>query len=230
MNKRLACIASHIEMGKGMIDVGTDHAYLPVEMIRRGYTGQVFASDIRKGPLLAARRTAEEAGVSDRITLQLCDGLDACDPDVVDTIVIAGMGGDTICGILDRAEWCMSETYHLILQPMTKAEVLRYWLVHNEFAILQEDLVKDAGTIYQVFTARFGGETRLRDAELFSGSYSLIQKQALTREYLEQLNRRNEKILSGLEKDGTDRREGKLRIHRNIQAGLKEMIQCENGQ
>lgn len=228
MNKRLSCIASHIRDGIGMIDVGTDHAYIPVEMLKRGYPGRVFASDIHEGPLQAARRTAEEAGVSENLTLQLCDGLDACDPEAVDTIVIAGVGGDTICGILDRAEWCMSEDYLLVLQPMTKAEVLRYWLVHNEFAIISEELVKDSGVIYQVFTARFGGCTKLRDAELFTGSYELIRNQALTGEFLRGIKERNDKTIQGLMHDTTDRNAGKLQIYRDIEEGLKEMLQYEN--
>lgn len=73
----------------------------------------------------------------------------------MDTIVIAGMGGDMICRILDEAEWCMSGKYKLILQPMTKQDILRYWLVNNGFEICRELIAEDAGVLYQILTDAF---------------------------------------------------------------------------
>ena len=133
MNKRMHAIVKYIEPGRGLIDVGTDHGYLPAWMASHGYHGNIIAADINAAPLQKARENAEKAGVTDRITFQLCDGLEQCKPESVDTIIIAGMGGDMICRILDLAEWCMDRRYKLILQPMTKSEVLRYWLTNNEF-------------------------------------------------------------------------------------------------
>ena len=183
MNKRLQAIEALVRPGRGLIDVGTDHGYLPVSLARHGYPGALFASDLREGPLNAARRSAREAGLSERITFQLCDGLELCDPDAVDTIVIAGMGGDTVCGILDRAEWCLDPRYRLILQPMTRAEVLRYWLTNNGFVIEEERLVEDAGEIYALLSARFGGEMRLSDAELYTGAFDLVEGERLWPEF-----------------------------------------------
>ena len=142
MNKRMHAIVKYIEPGRGLIDVGTDHGYLPTWMASHGYHGNIIAADINAAPLQKARENAEKAGVTDRITFQLCDGLEQCKPESVDTIIIAGMGGDLICRILDLAEWCMDRRYKLILQPMTKSEVLRYWLTNNEFEILAEDLAR----------------------------------------------------------------------------------------
>ncbi len=115
MNKRLSAIAALVKEGKGLVDVGTDHGYLPAYLAASGYKGALYASDINEGPLQSARRTAAEAGLSDRIRFLLCDGLRLCPPEEIDTIVIAGMGGDMIVKILDEAEWCMDPRYHLIL-------------------------------------------------------------------------------------------------------------------
>lgn len=177
MNQRLEAICRLIRPGIGLIDVGTDHGYLPERLALSGYPGRIIASDLREGPLAAARRTAATSGVSERIEFTLSDGLDACPPDAVDTIVIAGMGGDTICGILDRAEWCMDPAYQLILQPMTKAEVLRYWLSNNGFLISNEILVEDAGTVYQIIVSEFRNENEcLSDAELYLGKRGLADR------------------------------------------------------
>ena len=176
MDQRLSAVFGMIRPGRGVIDVGTDHGYLPVKLACECYPGYIFASDLREGPLAAARRSAAQAGVSDRIQFLLSDGLDACPPDAVDTIVIAGMGGDTICGILDRAEWCMDPAYRLILQPMSKAEVLRYWLCNNGFFIEEERLVEDCDTIYQIFAAVFTNQNEaLSDAELWLGKRGMAE-------------------------------------------------------
>ena len=178
--------------------MGTDHGYLPAKLAVSGYSGNIFASDINTGPLEAAKRTAENSGVSDRIRFLLCDGLALCEPKDVDTIVIAGMGGDTICGILDRAEWCMDKRYRLILQPMTKAEVLRYWLANNGFEICREDIVEDGGILYPLLLCRFGGQTRLSEAELFVGTLALIKQHPLFERMLALHTRRFESAYAGI--------------------------------
>ena len=104
MNKRLELIYSMISDGRGLIDVGTDHGYLPAALAVNGYSGRLFASDINAMPLEKARETARRCAMVDRITFLLSDGLDACPPEEIDTIVMAGMGGELICTILDRAE------------------------------------------------------------------------------------------------------------------------------
>lgn len=221
MNKRIAAIYDLISPGLGVIDVGTDHGFLPAALAANGYPGRILASDIRPEPLAAAKRTAERAGVSDRIDFLLCDGLSLCPPEAVDTIVIAGMGGDMIVKILDEAEWCLDPRYRLILQPMTKAEVLRYWLTYNGFEILGESLVPDGETLYQILTARFGGETKLNDAELFVGKPSLSSDPSLYRLALTQLETRLHKALAGMRSGEGERPRQKL--YREISEQVKEL-------
>ena len=223
MRKRLECIASKIPDGVGMIDVGTDHAYLPVAMALRGYRGNLLASDIGKGPLAVARRHAEDAEAGERIRFLRCDGLDLCPPADVDCIVIAGMGGDTITGILDRAEFCMDARYLLILQPMTRAEVLRYWLVYNEFAIVEEDIVEDGGILYPVLCARFGGKTRLKDAELYTGSFVMLKEHPLFQRIWEIQTRRFHKMYDALKRSGAGDEDGRLALCGQICRELEEM-------
>ena len=223
MNKRLRAIEEMVRPGVGLIDVGTDHGYLPVSLAQHGYSGHLIAADIGEGPLSAARRSAESAGLLNRIEFQLCDGLALCDPESVDTIVIAGMGGDSICGILDRAEWCMDRCYRLLLQPMTRAEVLRYWLSNNEFVIEQERLVADGGEIYALLSAHFGGKQKLSDAELFSGAFSQIRQEPLWPAFSAALRKRMEKQIRGLRQ--SSREPGRLELAERI---WKELCEEEN--
>lgn len=227
MNKRLQAIYSLICQGRGVVDVGTDHGYIPVALAQNGYAGKIIASDIRSGPLQAARSSAKSAGVEDKIDFLLCDGLDGCEKSAIDTIVIAGMGGDTICGILDRAEWCMAPDYTLILQPMTKAEVVRYWLAYNGYEFLDEVLVKDGGIIYQVIRARIKENTSLSLAELFTGEYALAVKNPLFGEFLDTLISRFEIGIKGLE-SAKDCRPCSLSLKKQICSQLLEMREKTN--
>lgn len=221
MNKRLELIASILPHGRGFADVGTDHGYLPVYMAQHGYGGKIIASDINEGPLSTAVASARQAGVEDRICFRLCDGLDGCGSEELDTVVIAGMGGDTICGILDRADWVMSRDILLIFQPMTKAEVLRYWLTNNDFAICGEWLIEENGEIYQILSARFGARTPLSDAELFTGKYELAVGNALFPVQLAALIKRFERAAAGMSK--APRMRGRQKLTAEILNGLYEM-------
>lgn len=223
MNKRMHAIVKYIEPGRGLIDVGTDHGYLPAWMASHGYRGNIIASDIHAAPLQKAKDTAEKAGVTNRITFQLCDGLAQCKQESVDTIIIAGMGGDMICRILDLAEWCMDRRYKLILQPMTKSEVLRYWLTNNEFEILTEDLVPESGSIYQLIVARFGGSTRLSDGELFLGKKELCTDEELYEQQRKKLIKRIDSAVAGMEKNAAGAELPALRLYRQILADLERL-------
>lgn len=190
--------------GKGIIDVGTDHGQIPVRLAQDGYPGAIYASDIHPGPLDIARKAAARAGVSKRISFLLCDGLDGCPPDQIDCILIAGMGGDTICGILDRAEWLFSTQYHLVLQPMTRPEVLRYWLIHNGFTIDQERTVSEDHRIYQLFSASPGNSQPYRDVEYLIGKPGYGREKGSFRILLTEQQRLLTKKLSGLRESGME--------------------------
>ena len=105
LSKRLRQIADFIPHGAHIIDVGTDHAYIPIRLLLDDPGATAVATDIRPGPLQRARTDAEYYGVSDRLTLLLGDGLAPCTPDSGDTVILAGMGGETMIGILSAAPW-----------------------------------------------------------------------------------------------------------------------------
>ncbi|MBQ9662877.1 MAG: SAM-dependent methyltransferase [Oscillospiraceae bacterium] len=174
MNRRLSQLFDLLpKAGKGIIDIGTDHGMIPIRLAQSGYPGRILASDIVQGPLNTAIEAAAACGLEGHIDFLLCDGLERCPPNAVDTILIAGMGGDTICGILDRAEWLFSAPYRLVLQPMTRAEVVRYWLIHNEYRIEKEAVISEDQHVYQMFAAIPGKNESMEDAEYLVGSMKI---------------------------------------------------------
>ena len=168
LQPRLALLASLVPQGAVLADVGTDHGYIPVCLRQRGVIDRAIASDIGREPLEHARRTAEEYGVGG-IDLRLCAGLDAIAPEECDTVLIAGMGGETIITILQDAPWTKDGRHTLLLQPMTKAADLRHWLADNGYTFTEEHLVEDKGRLYPVLTVTGGTHRALTEAEALCG-------------------------------------------------------------
>lgn len=203
MSSRLEMIASFVTQGRGVADIGTDHAILPIILRRRGYKGYIVAGDINEGPLKKAERGLLEAEIDD-VKLKLCNGLDSIDGSRIDTIVVAGMGGDTITGILDRGlydmpEWADRSDYKLILHPVTKPEILRYWLVNNGFRISGENYIEDNGILCQIICAEPGESEKYMDSELYVGKLERIVNQPCFEAVVDKHIKRFKAAVKGLE-------------------------------
>lgn len=159
LTPRLGQIAAWVPQGAHLADVGTDHAYLPVWLTLQGRVASAIASDLRLGPLNRARETGRRYGVEKSITFRLGSGLATVRPEECDTIVIAGMGGENIAQILSQAPWTADGDHTLLLQPQSRAEVLRRFLAENGFQITREALVRDRGFLYPVMEAGAGEMT-----------------------------------------------------------------------
>ena len=146
--------------GGFLADVGTDHAHLPVYLYQKGKIRGAVASDVNEGPLMRARANIAAYGVVDGIATVLSDGLAGLEDYQPDDIVIFGMGGELIIHILDAARWTRSENIRLILQPMTKQEEVRSYLLENGFFIVGEALSEDDGKVYQTICAEYRPEEK----------------------------------------------------------------------
>lgn len=164
LDNRLRTAAELCREGRVVADVGCDHAQLACFIA--GRSKRVIASDVRDGPLEAARRTVAEWGVRNVLVVK-SDGLREID--FADDVVICGMGGELIAEIIGGCRF-LSEDTRFILQPMTKAEQLRRWLYGAGFEIIEERTAYDFGRAYCVMLAGFCGEKRaIDDVFAFSG-------------------------------------------------------------
>ena len=168
LTPRLQLLADWVPQGARLADVGTDHAYLPVWLSLHGRVSCAIASDLRKGPLERARQTGSTYG-AENIDYRLCNGLADIRGDEVDTVAIAGMGGETIAAILSAAPWTKDGKHTLLLQPMTRSAQLRRFLMENDYVITREALVRDRGTIYPVMEVQ-AGEMELTLGQLHGGA------------------------------------------------------------
>lgn len=154
LTPRLKCIISYVNAGVAA-DIGTDHAYVPIELVRSGRAGRVIATDVRRGPIEIATGHIEKYGMSDRIETRLGAGLSVLAPGEADTIIIAGMGGELIAEIL-AANGEIARASKLILQPMNSQYELRRYLVENNYIIEHEDIENEGQRVYDLMLVRSG--------------------------------------------------------------------------
>lgn len=158
LSLRLETIASLVPEGARVCDVGTDHGYLAIELMRRNIAKSVIAADISPSPLKNAECNIQKSGVKG-IETRLCDGLSGISISEVDAVVIAGIGGEVIAGIIERGmNVAANKELSLILQPTTSPEILRKSLITNGFDIENETPVFENGKLYSVMLVRFSGK------------------------------------------------------------------------
>lgn len=208
LSPRLSAVAELVPQGARLADVGTDHAYLPVWLLRQGRIQKSIVTDIRPGPLEHARRTAREQGVTHRMEFRLCDGLQGVEPGECDTVSIAGMGGETIAGILAQAPW--TRQLHLILQPQSTQQVLRRFLAGNGYRICSERVAREGGRWYVVLQAEGGTMPALTPGEEMAGRPAAWTAQPERRGYLDWLLGSMEKQLQGLRRSAKPEDRGRL--------------------
>ena len=180
-----------------LADIGTDHGYVPAALLLAGRVGRAVAADVGALPLEHARRTAARCGVEDRMDLRLGDGLSVLSPGEADVIVIAGMGGDTIAGILAAAPWSRDGPL-LLLQPMSRAHELRRWLPERGYAVRAETLVQDKGVLYPILSAAGGTMAPASEAQAWGGF--LLESDPLWGRYLSDRILRLRRAAAGLER------------------------------
>ena len=166
LSTRLLACAGFVNKGDRVADIGCDHGYLSIHLLTNGIAQSCIASDVAEGPLQSAMRNARKYGVQENISFYLSDGVRSIPRDF-DTLVCAGMGGDTMIHILESAPWLQNEKYRLILQCQSKRPELRKWLYDHGCAIRRETLAQDGKFYYPVMEIIFTPGESLSGAEFY---------------------------------------------------------------
>ena len=198
ISKRLLCCASMVQPGSRVADIGTDHGYLGIYLLQSGAARHVIACDLRKDPLEKARRNAKLFGVDGEMKLRLSDGLEKILPDEVDTVVMAGMGGDLIQKILSQCPWRKREGLQFILQPQSAGNVLRRWLCEDGFEIRREEPVQDGHFLYTVMDIRQGEPAPLTPGTEYASPALLASGIPLVGNYLARVENALQETVRGL--------------------------------
>ena len=170
IDNRIKAIKDFVQHGSIVADIGADHGYLAIELIKSGKVDKVIATEKNIGPFEALSKNISGFNIEAR----LGDGLQVLAAGEVDTICIAGMGGALIQKILDDSPEVVQSARRLILQPMNGAKKIRTWLAENDWAIADEDLAEASGIIYEIICAE-----RNPAPKVFKRDSSPLQKKFL---------------------------------------------------
>lgn len=191
LSKRMEAVVNMVSpQSFAIADIGCDHAYVSIALRQRDMVHKVIAMDVRKGPLAIAKNNVMQYGLEDTITLRLSDGLEQLQPDEVDAIIIAGMGGLLMLRILEEGRLVWKETKKqpaFILQPQSDIDQVRHYLYKNDYSIDRECMLIDEGKYYTVISAKPGKKENIcmpPEGWLY-GMYNLEHRDAVLRDFLE---------------------------------------------
>lgn len=236
LSPRLQAVAGLVTGGYRLADIGTDHAYVPIWLVKTGRIPGAVAADINKGPLQRAAEHISANGLENQIETRLSDGFSALRPGEVQSAVLAGMGGGLMMRILKegaRVVQCLEEC---ILQPQSEIEKVRAFLLEEGFLFLEEDMAADAGKYYPMMKVKPPGGSKPQterqknssekdrnqiwtEEELRYGKFLLEQRNPVLREFLERERCIKQQILSRLEREDS----GRIRERRKT---VKEELNC----
>ncbi len=149
LSPRLRVCCGFVAPGDVVADIGCDHGYLGIHLLKTGIAQRVYASDINEGPLDSAFHNAHKYAVADKMSFYLSDGARNIPRDFT-VAVCAGMGADTMIAILEAAPWLRSAQYRLVLQCQSHRPQLRKYLTQNGWRITEESVVRDGRFLYTV--------------------------------------------------------------------------------
>ncbi|GKU79699.1 class I SAM-dependent methyltransferase [Paenibacillus sp. L3-i20] len=173
LSKRLQTIADYITPSNRVADIGSDHALLPVYLLQSGKCPSAIAGELNLGPMLAAKKQAADAGLSDRLEVRQGDGLAVLAPDEADTVTIAGMGGSLMSDILEAGYTSgkLEGVKELVLQPNVGEDAVRIWLLNRGWLLKDETILEEDGKIYEVIHAVLSDDAEKQNEVIYDGSF-----------------------------------------------------------
>lgn len=166
LSVRLETVAGFVPLGSKLADIGSDHAYLPCYLAKKGVITFAVAGEVVSGPFESARRKVHAENLTEMISVRLGDGLDVLEPGDVDCITIAGMGGALITSILESGKGKLGTIKRLILQPNISSVTIRKWLLENNWELIAEEIIEEEGKIYEILVAEQGNPLKPYGPEL----------------------------------------------------------------
>lgn len=216
LSNRLQKCCQFVHPGDRVADIGCDHGYLGIYLLKNGIASSVIASDVNESPLHSAVINAHKLGVQDQISFHLSDGLRNVPRDF-DCLVCAGMGADTMISILEAAPWIRNPKYRLVLQCQSKRPELRKYLSAAGFSISRETLAKDGKFIYPVMEVIYSPGNTPNLWDYYITPQLLEDNSPLLPEFLARVIHGLEESAKGLSREGGEKYEAMSEILRHLQ-------------
>ncbi|WP_066064161.1 tRNA (adenine(22)-N(1))-methyltransferase [Neobacillus soli] len=169
LSDRLAAVAKYVPKDARLADIGSDHAYLPCFLAKNSGITFAIAGEVAHGPYQSAKSNVAAEGLAEIISVRMGDGLEVIEPEEVDCITIAGMGGALIKSILENGKDKLNSVKRLVLQPNISAISIREWFIDNNWELVAEEIIEEDGKIYEVLIGEKGNPHRPYGAALDKG-------------------------------------------------------------
>lgn len=184
LSKRLYAVASMVTPGNIVVDVGTDHGYIPIYLVGKNIISRAIAMDINKGPLKRAEQHIREFHMENYIETRLSDGVTSLKKEEGDTLIIAGMGGGLVIKILKEGKKALSSIKEFILQPQSEIQSVRKFLQKEGYLIVEENIVLEEGKYYPIIKAVKGRMNYNKEIFFKYGKLLLESKNSVLEEFL----------------------------------------------
>jgi len=226
LSTRLKKVADLVEPCNCVADIGTDHAYIPIYLVKNNICSHAIASDINKGPVKKALLNVNSYNLQNRIECRLGSGLNTLKTKEADTVIISGMGGNLIRDIIEDRIDLFKEFKSVILQPVQNPEVLREYIYKRGYNIIDEELCIDENKFYEIIKIRYSEKNYNIDNIFYEISKKLFdEKHPVIKDFIINKYNKYNKILSKINDTSelaNDRKnELKIRINK-----LEEMLKC----
>ena len=229
---RLEAIAACVKPGLAIADIGTDHGYLPIELIRRGICPRALACDVRKGPLERAQEHIAQAGLEQQVETLLSNGFEKLQSGQAEACVIAGMGGMLVKEILEaeslRDKNIIKEMKQLILQPQSDWEAVRRTVHRLSFRIVDEVMLIDRDKHYWILVCEPGEETFKEEWQYRYGRCLPERKDPVLHAYLQHKYNKNAELVENLQGSESEAAQERLRLLSFEQNELTEVLSLWN--
>lgn len=223
---RLKTLLNMVDNCQCMADIGTDHGYVPIYLVKNKICEGAIASDINKGPIKKAEFNIRLHKLEDKIQCRLGRGLSTIKPGEAEEIVIAGMGGNLIRDIIEEGLEVFKGAKSLILQPMQHSQVLRKYIYNSGFKILDEELCIDENKFYEIIKVSYDENIKYIDSIFYEVGEVLIKKKhSLIFKFLNSKIHNYNKIILNINRNTELANERKADLLNKIKK-LQELIEC----
>ena len=184
LSKRLYAVAGLVTEGASVADIGTDHGYVPIYLVKNIIASKVIAMDINRGPLERARMHIIGHGLKGKIETRLSDGLKEIEPFEVEGMIAAGMGGGLVIKILEDSKEVVETLKFAVLQPQSEISKVRKYLHKQGLVIIDEDMVEEDGKFYPMMKVVHGEPEEYEEYEYIYGKKLLEKKHPVLQKFL----------------------------------------------
>ncbi|MBF0778573.1 tRNA (adenine(22)-N(1))-methyltransferase [Streptococcus cuniculi] len=220
ISKRLEMVAQFVPQDARLVDVGSDHAYLPLFLVEKGVISYAIAGEVVQGPYQSALQNVADSRYKDRIEVRLANGLAAFgEADQMTTITIAGMGGRLIADILEAGKDKLGQIERLILQPNNREDDVRTWLEAHDFQLIAESILEEHGKFYEILVAEQGKQSLTAKEKRF-GPHLLKESSPV---FQQKWNREVDKLQHALAQIPKEHELERARLQEKIQH-IKEVL------